>query len=155
MLHDLVEREDPPPGLLALDDDTPVGWCAVGPRQRYLRMMSDRARTFRRIDDRRSWVVNCFYIDPQARGHGVGTVLLDAAIEFAGDNGATILEGYPIDLAVTDPGAAGLYVGTLHMFEAAGFVEVARFGNRPFVRLELPSTGRGVTPASRGRQDPP
>ena len=35
------------PGLLAYLEGEPVGWCAVGPWERYARMMSSRSRTFR------------------------------------------------------------------------------------------------------------
>ena len=48
---------DEKPGLLAYDGDEPVGWCAIAPRQRYGRLTSPRARTYRPLDDRPSWVV--------------------------------------------------------------------------------------------------
>jgi GNAT superfamily N-acetyltransferase len=137
MLHELVESGDPPPGLLAFDGDRPVGWVAVGPRDRYARMTSPRARTFRQIDDRPSWVINCFYVDEAARGRGVASTLFEAAITNARDHGATLLEGYPIDRSVDDTGPGGLFVGTLTMFQRAGFTEVARVGKRPLVRMEL------------------
>jgi GNAT superfamily N-acetyltransferase len=123
------------PGLLAYLDGSPVGWCAVGPRDRYARMMSPRAKVYRRLDDRPTLVINCFYIRTGHRRAGIAGALLEAAVDFAFEQGAEILEGYPIDRAVR-PGAGAdtLFVGTLAMFEAAGFEEVARFDDRPLVR---------------------
>ncbi|MCP5025624.1 MAG: GNAT family N-acetyltransferase [Actinomycetia bacterium] len=136
ILLDLVD-DGSEPGLLAYRDDEPVGWCAVGPRPRFARMMSERARVYKPLDQRPSWVINCFYIPRTERGHGLATDLLDAAIAFARDRGATLLEAYPIDRSAKDHNAASLFVGTLSMFESAGFAEAARHNDRPLVRLEL------------------
>lgn len=38
-LHALTASSHEPPGLLAYHDDTAVGWCAVGPRSRYVRAL--------------------------------------------------------------------------------------------------------------------
>ena len=57
-----------------------------------------------------------------------------------GDAGAHTLEGHPVDVAARGGKAssADLYHGTLSMFLAAGFEEVARTGpSRPVVRLAL------------------
>lgn len=135
LLRQLVDTESEP-GLLARHHGEVIGWCAVGPRERYARMMSPRARVYRRFDDQPTWVVNCFYIQAGHRREGVAAALLDAAVEFATDRGATIIEGYPIDTAVRPKATSdALYVGTLAMFERAGFVEVDRTGDRPLVRL--------------------
>jgi GNAT superfamily N-acetyltransferase len=127
------------PGLLAYLGGEPVGWCAVGPRERYARMMSSRSRTFRPLDDEPSWVINCFFIARSARGRGVATALLSAAVEHAFAHGARRIEAYPIDPATQKPTPDNLFVGYLPAFLAAGFVEVARMGNRPLVKLERAS----------------
>lgn len=138
ILHDLV-ADGAEPGLLAYLDGEPAGWCAVGPRERYARMMSPRSRTFRPLDDEPSWVINCFFIARSARGRGVATALLSAAVDHAFAHGARRLEAYPIDPAAQKPTTDNLFVGYLPAFLAAGFVEVARHGNRPVVRLERAS----------------
>lgn len=136
ILLDLVD-DGSEPGLLAYRDGAPVGWCAVGPRERFARMMSARARVYKPIDDRPSWVINCFYIPRAERGQGLANDLLAAAVGFARDRGATLLEAYPIDRSANDHTAASLFVGTLSMFADAGFSEAARQNDRPLVRLEL------------------
>lgn len=139
ILHDLV-ADGAEPGLLAYLDGEPVGWCAVGPRERYARMMSPRSRTFRPLDDRPSWMINCFFIARSARGRGVATALLSAAVDFAFARGAERIEAYPIDPGAQKPTTDNLFVGYLPAFLAAGFAEVTRVGNRPVVRLERPGT---------------
>lgn len=123
------------PGLLAYDDDEPVGWVAVGPRSRYARMMSARSRVFRPLDDEPSWVINCFYVTRDRRERGVANSLLEAAIEYAFERGATRIEAYPLDPSVQSTTSATLFVGSLPMFLDAGFEAVARVGLRPVVRL--------------------
>ncbi|MDP3984804.1 MAG: GNAT family N-acetyltransferase [Acidimicrobiia bacterium] len=132
LLEGLV-RSDQEPGLLAYREGKPVGWCAVEPRQRFTRMMSPRSLVFRPLDDPDgNWVVNCFYIAPGERGRGVASELLSAAVRFAFDRGAQSIDGYP--LVDATHGAASLYVGTVSMFEAAGFQEIARSKGRPLLR---------------------
>ncbi len=134
LLESLVV-DDEEPGLLAYRDGTPVGWCAVGPRQRYTRLMSIEIRDLpaggRCGPD--NWVINCFYLPKEHRGQGIATQLLDAAIEYAFANGAASIDGYP--LIDTSQGASSLYVGTMSMFERAGFVEIRRVRERPLMRL--------------------
>jgi GNAT superfamily N-acetyltransferase len=135
VLHRLT-LEGAVPGILAYEDSTPVGWVAVGPRQRYARMMSTRAPINGPLDlDDPGWVVNCFFVPRDNRGRGIAGGLLKAAVEFAFDADATYVAGHPIDAEDHGPGAAALYVGTLSMFLAAGFTEVGRRGTRPVVRL--------------------
>jgi GNAT superfamily N-acetyltransferase len=57
---------------------------------------------------------------------GVATALLDAAIAYARDHGATLLESYPVDTSEGRVSAAIAYKGTIRMFERAGFSVAAR-----------------------------
>jgi len=124
------------PGLLAYDGGSPVGWVAVGPRHRYARLMSPRSPTFKPLDDAPSWVINCFFIHKQRRGEGIATTLLDAAVRFALDQGATRIEAHPRDTSIRRLTNSDLFVGTLEMFLAAGFTELERRKGRPVVILE-------------------
>jgi len=130
-LHRLVDA-GPEPGLLVYVDGVPAGWVAVAPRDEYPRL--DRSPKLRRLDDRPVWSITCFTIDRRHRRRGVAAVLLDAAVDFARERGAEVVEAYPIDTAGAKRSSAELYTGTLAMFERAGFEEVARRGGRPIVR---------------------
>ena len=136
ILNDMADRGDRP-GLLAYRDGEPVGWVAVGPRDRYSRMASSRSRVYGPIDDTTgSWVVNCFYVPREHRRSGVASALLEAAVGFAFSGGAVVVDGYPTDTDEKTPGAAALFTGTLGMFRAAGFEEVTRGPTgRPVVRV--------------------
>ena len=141
LLEGLV-REGHEPGLLAYQDGEPVGWCAVGPRKRYLRMMSTRSETYRPVDEEPdNWVVNCFYLPKAQRRKGIASELLDAAIDYAFTHGAASIDAYP--RANTSHGASALFVGTLSMFERAGFVEISRVRDRPLMRRVRSSVPTG------------
>jgi GNAT superfamily N-acetyltransferase len=120
----IVGRSDAPPaGVLAYVDGAVAGWCAVAPREEFVRLA--RSRTLKPIDDQRVWSVTCFFIGSQARRRGVGHALLRGALELAKQHGAKVIEGYPLV-----PGrklrSDEAYVGVTSLFEKAGFTEVAR-----------------------------
>ena len=119
-LHAIVDADrDPAPGLLAYADGRPVGWVSVAPREDFPRLTSSRVRLA--IDDRPVWSIVCFVVSRSARGQGLTTRLLDAAMDYAIKRGAPALEAYPV--AVGDgriPAAVG-YTGLLSTFLAAGF----------------------------------
>jgi GNAT superfamily N-acetyltransferase len=119
-LHALVEAgRDPAPGLLAYADGRPVGWVSVAPRDDYQRLSNSRVRP--KLDDVPVWSIVCFVVSRSARGQGLTTRLLDAAMDYAIERGAPALEAYPV--AVGDgriPAAVG-YTGLLSTFLAAGF----------------------------------
>jgi GNAT superfamily N-acetyltransferase len=90
-------------------------------------------------DDPAVWAISCFVVRREHRGRGLSANLLDAAVAFARDGGARVVEGYPIDLAEA-PGTSpnDLYHGALSTFLAAGFEEVARpKPGRTVVALDL------------------
>ena len=118
------------PGLLAYDGETPVGWCALEPRPAYPRLLQSTivgATSETDLDDPAVWAVTCFVVPRAYRKRGVGKALAEAAVEFAREHGARVLEAYAIDhLARPGVPAADLFHGTVTMFLHAGFVEVAR-----------------------------
>lgn len=135
------ERE-PGPGVLVYVDDVVAGWCSVAPRSSYRRLMNSRTIPF--VDERDAWVAVCFVVRAGFRKRGLMHALLDGAVAHAAQHGAEVVEGYPVEL---DPGervdVISGYVGTVRLFEQAGFVQVARTtgrsGGRPRVvmRREL------------------
>ena len=140
VLTEATER-GPAPGLIAYRDDRPIGWVSLGPREDYPRLAYEKV--LRPVDDRPVWSIVCFVIARRERGRGLARVLLEAAIEYAWNNGATTLEAYPVDTGGAHVPPPQAYKGTLAMFQRAGFAEVARRRAnakvipRPIVRLEL------------------
>jgi GNAT superfamily N-acetyltransferase len=127
------------PGLLAYAAGEPVGWCSLGPRAEYGRFPSMSSPAFKPVDDQPVWSIVCFFIAAGHRGQGVASHLLQAAIGYAAEQGAQILEAYPRDVHTHHRNANQVHTGTVAMFQEAGFLEVARrHPERPVMRLELP-----------------
>ncbi len=129
-----------PPGLVALEDEAAgpdgrtsrraVGWVSLGPRADYERIV--RSKVIPKVDDRPVWSIVCFAVSATARGRGVARALLEAAIDWAREQGAVALEAYPVvvdDGEGVAPGAA--YTGTLPMFRRLGFTVVADRASDP------------------------
>lgn len=129
------------PGLVAYHGGEPVGWVSLGPRGDYERLQ--HSKVLGPVDDSPVWSIVCFVVARRSRGQGVATALLDAAMDYARDHGATLLEAYPVDTSDGRVAAATAFKGTLAMYERAGFEVVAhRRANRtsaprPIVRREV------------------
>ena len=129
---------------MAYLDGEPVGWTSLGRRADYERLA--HSKVLAPVDDRPVWSIVCFVVARRRRGQGIAVALLDAAIAYARDHGATTLEAYPVDTSAGRIASASAYHGTLSMFERAGFTvaEVRRANAssapRPIVRLDLPAT---------------
>ena len=123
------------PGLLAFRNNEPVGWCAIQPRESYPRL--ERSKTLARVDDRCVWSVTCFFIARQHRGEGLMRGLLEAAVDWAAENGARIVEAYPLE-PQAGKSISGAYTGITPAFLKAGFAEAARRSKRrPIMRKYL------------------
>lgn len=133
----------PPPGLVAMDDDQPIGWVALAPRCTYeriprspvMRPDPDRDGPF---DDPDVWTITCFVVPAAHRGRGLMATLLDGAVAHARTRGARAVEAHPVDTSDGRAPSANLYYGVLTTFLAAGFTLVDRpRPTRARVRLDL------------------
>lgn len=131
----------PPPGLIAYVDGAAAGWIRIGPRTAQTRIPRTRIiakSTAEPLDDPGVWAVTCFVVRREHRGMGLNGMLLDAAVEFARDAGARLIEGYPIDTGGAPVRSNDLYHGALSTFLRAGFVEAATMKpGRALVTLDL------------------
>lgn len=109
-----------PPGIVGYLNGRPVGWCSIGPREEYAAL--ERSTKWKRLDQQPVWSVVCFYVAKGYRRTGATTRLLRAAVEYARQQGATIVEGYPVEPDSPDRSDADLYRGIALAFRAAGFV---------------------------------
>jgi GNAT superfamily N-acetyltransferase len=126
--------DDRPPGLLGYRDGEAVAWVAVAPRTELVRI--ERTRGLARIDDAPVWSIPCLFVGRAARGQGVTTAMIEAAVAFARGRGARMVEAYPLDgEARRAPGSA--WWGFAPAFARAGFVEAARgTAGQQFMRRE-------------------
>ena len=128
----MAAASDDPMGVLAIVAGEPAGWCACGPRSRYLARLSDHGGA--EVDDG-TWLVACFFVHPDHRSSGVTRALLRSAVEMASAHGATAVEGSP----ATGPDTrADAFRGREELFTELGFREVTRSGaGRLRMRLDL------------------
>lgn len=134
--HEMT-TSDVPVGLLAYADKTPVGWSRVAPRRTLPGVVDNRALQRLLDEDPEAWWVACVVVRRQHRGVGVGADLLRGAVAWAEGNGASVLDGHPVDVSALRrrPSPSALFTGTSTMYRAAGFVEVGRtFPSRPVMR---------------------
>ena len=122
----LGHRENPP-GVVGYDDqDTPVGWCSVGPRADNTRLSSSKLIT--PIDDVPVWSIICVVVRGGHRKRGVTTPLIEGAVAYAASRGAPAVEAYPVDPGERRMDLTMAFVGTRRMFEKAGFEVVGQTG---------------------------
>ena len=132
---------EPGPGVLVYVDDEVAGWCSIAPRSSYRRLLS--SRTIPILDDTDAWPAVCFVVRAGFRKHGLMHRLLAGAVEHARSHGADVVEGYPVETGGSRVDVISGYVGSVELFEAAGFVRAAettgRSGGRPrwVMRLDL------------------
>ena len=123
-------------GLIAYAGREPVGWCAFGPRERYVRLAN--SRILKPIDEQAVWSLVCFFVAKDFRRSGISVELVRAAARHAKKQGARILEGYPVEPKEETMPAAFAWTGLATAFRKAGFKEVLRRSEtRPIMRKGL------------------
>ena len=123
-------------GLIAYAGREPVGWCAFGPRERYVRLAN--SRILKPIDEQAVWSLVCFFVAKDFRRSGISVELVRAAARHAKKRGARILEGYPVEPKEETMPAAFAWTGLATAFRKAGFKEVLRRSEtRPIMRKGL------------------
>jgi GNAT superfamily N-acetyltransferase len=144
-LCDLVDR-GVVPGLIGYADGHPAGWISLGPREEYLRLQ--RSPIMKPVDGTPVWSVVCSYVAKPYRGLGLQHRLLADAIRFARDQGAAVLEAYPVDKPERSHDDF-MFFGSRSLYERAGFTEVVRRSpTRVVMRRDL-RPGAGTAAADR------
>src|SRR6266542_3376237 len=124
------------PGILAYIGKEPIGWCALAPRETYNAL--ERSRILSPLDDKPVWSISCLFIKKPYRRQGVSAQLLKAAVDFAVKQGATVVEGYPVEPSMDKMPDPFLWHGLPSAFKAAGFKEVLRRSKaRPIMRFQI------------------
>ena len=116
-------------GILGYRDDEPVAWVSIAPRDTYRALGGPEAAPGEIV-----WSLACFYLKRALRNQGYGQQMLEAAVAFAKQQGATVLEAYPVE-----PDSPSFrFMGFTPAFARLGFTEIAMAGSRRHVmRLGL------------------
>ena len=93
------------PGILAYAAGEPAGWISIAPREKFSGL--ERSRVLKRIDDTPVWSIVCFFVGKEYRSRGLAVPLIRAAVEYAAERGAKVVEAYPT-LPKAGPPGAGL-----------------------------------------------
>jgi GNAT superfamily N-acetyltransferase len=134
-IHQLVRKREPI-GVLAFQGYDAVGWCAIAPREKYIRLK--KSRTLGPVDDQPVWSVSCFFIDKRFRRKGLSVMLLREALNFARDYGAQLVEAYPVEPSNKNIPDVFAWTGLVSTYTKAGFKEVKRYApTRPILRYPL------------------
>jgi GNAT superfamily N-acetyltransferase len=118
-------------GYLLYVDNSPAGWCQVGPRDR----LSKLVEQFQLRHDADTWAITCFLIAPSYRRQGMSSYMLDAVVEDLRDSGVRRIEAFPRRGAELDE--AELWNGPEDLFLEAGFEVVLDDPVRPVLALNL------------------
>jgi GNAT superfamily N-acetyltransferase len=110
-----------PVGLLGYLGEESAAWCSIAPRTTYRPLGGLEDETPENV-----WSLVCMFVVRRFRGHGLAAQLIAAAIRYAQENGATIVEAYPVDA----DSPSYRHMGRVSTFLAAGFTEVGRVGMR-------------------------
>jgi GNAT superfamily N-acetyltransferase len=128
-----IVQAGPPPGLLAFDGGTAVGWCQLSPRDSLPWL--DRALHLKRVDDLPVWCISCFYVRKGYRKQGITSALIREALKAARNPGVPALEAYPLDGDLT---SSSSFTGFASTFLKLGFKRIAcRVPSRPIMRHTL------------------
>lgn len=122
-----VMSEQPPMGVLAFSSEQPIGWCACGPRSRYVTADHGRGGILRERnpgEDDVVWLLACFFVREAFRRQGVTDALMRAAVDLAEREGALAVEGWPA--AEPHQRAADAFLGRESAFERLGFSCIGR-----------------------------
>ena len=113
-----------PIGLLAYDNDEPIAWCSVAPRETYQRLGGDESLE-------KVWSIACFFIKKEYRDQGLVDQLIDDAKKYAKKNRAKYVEAYPVE----PDSPSYRFMGFVKTFEKAGFTFVKKAGTRRNVMI--------------------
>lgn len=144
VLKTMTENNDVA-GVLAYVDEKPVGWCSVSPRHEYAAL--ENSRILKRVDDTPVWSVVCFFVAKPFRQRGIMAKLLRGAVAYAEQQGAAVIEGYPIDmqcekLVGQTLGSYAGYMGVAAAFREVGFIEVANASETQLIMRYTTATAR-------------
>jgi GNAT superfamily N-acetyltransferase len=112
------------PGILGYAAGEPAAWCSIAPRERFAAL--NRSRVMKPLDDLPVWSLVCLFVAKRYRGAGITVPLIEAAVDYARQQGGRIVEAYPTVPQDGPLAPVSSFMGVPSVFQRAGFVECAR-----------------------------
>ncbi len=123
------------PGIIAYNDDEPVGWCSLGNREDFPRLPKSHEV---KIIDEQTWIVSCLFIRKDWRRKGIKRALLKHLVAFCQTKGAEVLESHQCNTNFSKYPDAFAWTGIEKAYEAVGFVkDDSSSEKRPIMRFVL------------------
>jgi GNAT superfamily N-acetyltransferase len=124
------------PGILAYENDNPIGWCSVAPKATF--PYFNNSRLFKNLEKDGIWSVTCFFIAKEYQQKGISVELLKEAVKYVRKKKGKIVEGYPVEPKKDNIPPAFAWNGLSSAFIKAGFKEFARPSEtRPVMRYNI------------------
>jgi GNAT superfamily N-acetyltransferase len=99
-----------------------------------------RSPVLKPVDEKPVWSITCLLVARPWRKRGLSVELIRAAVRHAALQGATLVEGYPVDPRTKDMPDMSAFTGVPAAFRAAGFKEILRrSATRPIMRYRVAS----------------
>jgi predicted GNAT family acetyltransferase len=115
-----------PVGILGYKDREPIAWCSIAPKETY-RNLTGKAATRRE----NAWSLACFFIKREFRKQGLVPQLIGAAIKYAKQNGAQVVEAYPVE----HDSPSYRFMGQVDTFTEIGFTQIGKAGSRRHIMV--------------------
>jgi len=119
-------------GYLAFREDECVGWCQVGPRDRFPKL----AQEHELAPDPDSFAITCFYVPESERRRGVARAMLRAVLADLDARSVKRVEAFPRSEDALQSGEQ--WTGPRSLFAQNGFSEQGAAGRRILMVRELP-----------------
>ncbi|MBO4418662.1 MAG: GNAT family N-acetyltransferase [Oscillospiraceae bacterium] len=118
-------------GYLAYDEEQSIGWCNAADIEDYVGFVPAFARN---ITCGKTMSIVCFEIAPEYRGMGIATAFINRICMDAKSKGYAAVEGYA---TLTEQRNDFDFQGPYHLYQKAGFIEVARENGQAVMRKIL------------------
>jgi GNAT superfamily N-acetyltransferase len=119
-------------GLLAFQEQSCVGWIAIDPMDRLF------GHDCQSSGKAKEWAIHCIFVRHTHRNLGVSKSLIDGAISYAKDKGASLISAFPIPEKnhMKFPLHEAEFSGRLSSFLKLGFKPVKEISDF-YLRMEL------------------
>lgn len=118
-------------GYLAYDGELSIGWCNAADMESYVGFVPQFARE---NACGKTVSIVCFEIAPEYRGIGIASAFIEKVCADAKANGYVAVEGYAKFYEFRNDFD---FQGPIHLYEKAGFIEVAREKGQVIMRKVL------------------
>lgn len=124
-------KNEIPTGLIAYEAEVPIGWISIAPRTEFPRML--KSRIMQTGFTGTGWCITCLYVKPECRGRKVSDWLVQAACEFAFQQGADCVEAFPSVTGDKKLPAPFVWKGLPGMYLRNGFEVIRKASNSQWV----------------------